>query len=472
MKAQRRETTLRWRVLAAVIALMILLPLVIFFSAWLMNRDLLARLQDAELARSLDYARRLCQEVEPRLGEGGLPLSSALAGLEQRIRIENEMVQYVRLLDEQGRLLAEVTRREDIQPAPSPPHLLLSRTAPAEELVRQIKAESSGLVAFYAVTFPLRLPSKLTGRFQVGLSPELTLERLRQGLIQNNLRALRAALIGTAVLALLAAYIAFLNDQTRTLQKRLEKERHLATIGTLASGLAHEIRNPLNAMVMNIQMIEDRLAKLGDAIPDGEGSPEREDTPVVSPDLDLTYVTTKMARIRQETERLEKSVRDFLQFARPPAPERRTVDLHALIDEAVELMTPRLEEEGVRLERDYASDLPPLSVDPGQMKQVVENLVLNAEQAVTGGSGRGSMITLATRVERHAVKFSVSDTGGGIADEHRDRIFEAFYTTKEGGTGLGLNIVTQIVRAHGGRLAAERTGPDGTTMTATLPRRR
>ncbi len=234
-------------------------------------------------------------------------------------------------------------------------------------------------------------------------------------------------------------------------KKRIENER-LAAIGTLASTLAHEIRNPLNGMSLLLSRLEySRNSANGVAVFDG-----------VIRDL------------RGEIGRLDRLVRDILDYARPVALDARELDLRQLIDSTLEIYRGPLEEKGV----DCALTMPltpvKLRADGDKLKQCLVNLVQNALDAVAPG-GR---IEIEVKVGDESVAVIVRDNGIGLPPGSETRLFDLFFTTKEKGTGLGLTTVKKIVDAHGGQIAlARRGGSDksgrplsGTEVRMTFPR--
>ena len=292
---------------------------------------------------------------------------------------------------------------------------------------RQIYAATGGgsKSGICTVSLPLDFGDDKEHRLVVGLVSLSLGSQL--GTLSQKLghRALRLSLVGTSLLALLAAYIVYLNDRTRELQLKLEGEKRLAYVGTIAAGMAHEIRNPLSSVKMNIQMIEN---KLGDCGEEHSG-----------------YLVNKVGRIHRETARLEEAVNNFLAFARPKPLERRSVDLTEAVEHVVEFLEPACVQDDIRVVRDYTRDLPQAYVDPEQIGQAVENLMRNAYQAI----GTGGAVEVYTGRRGNHLEISVSDDGPGIPADSRESVFEIFYTTKDGGTGLGLTIVKQIAEAHG-----------------------
>lgn len=229
----------------------------------------------------------------------------------------------------------------------------------------------------------------------------------------------------------------------RELQDSLEhikRADRLSAIGQLSAGLAHEIRNPLGS-------IEGAANILGD--------------PQTSDGLKREF----LGIIRKETRRVNALLTDLLNFARPRRPERRPTDLCALVDSVVALVSHTAEQSGVSIRKLAPSPLPPVEIDPEQMKQVILNLAINAIQAMPAGG------TLEFSVSRNGdgIVLSVRDDGHGIPAGDLDRIFDPFFTTKEQGTGLGLSVAHQIVTQHGGEMDARRNPEKGMSFRVVLP---
>ncbi|MHC4199040.1 MAG: sensor histidine kinase [Planctomycetota bacterium] len=228
-------------------------------------------------------------------------------------------------------------------------------------------------------------------------------------------------------------------------EARLRQER-LAYIGTLASGLAHEIRTPLGAIQMNADLLAEDLA----SVP----AEHREE------------FAKRLGRIRREGARLRKTVDSFLAFARPPRLERSPVDLNGYLDELVELVEPEAEKRRITIRKELEPRLYPVYVDTHQLAQVVMNLVTNAREAV----GEQGLITIRTRQTDDRVEIEVEDNGGGVEPEDEARIFDVFFSTKEQGTGLGLGIARRIVEEHGGEITLDNRPGKGARFTVSLPK--
>src|ERR1017187_3240594 len=231
-------------------------------------------------------------------------------------------------------------------------------------------------------------------------------------------------------------------------QTLLERQQKLATLGTLAAGIAHEIRNPLTSLKARLYTLEKHLQ----AVPAA-----RKDTDIIS----------------AEISRLEHIVRDVLSFARPSDPKLETIAAETIIREVQGLMSPDLESRGLRLVVESSPELL-IRADSGHLKQVLINLVRNGAEALDGAGtvtlrARPARARLGGR-EADAVILEVADDGKGIPPEVEKRLFDPFFSTKETGTGLGLPIAARMVERHGGLLQYQTRPGHGTTFGVVLRR--
>lgn len=243
-------------------------------------------------------------------------------------------------------------------------------------------------------------------------------------------------------------YVMLVRDLTSTraeAEETLETER-LNSLTLLAAGVAHEIGNPLNSLDIHLQLLGRKLRKLAA----GDRKPLEEN----------------LATARQEIQRLDMILKQFLHAVRPTTPERERQDLHALLQETLRLLEPELASRKIAVELDLAATLPPAMVDPGQFQQVFYNLIRNAYQSISSGEGR---VTIRTRFTDFEYIISIEDNGTGISPEHMGALFEPYRTTKSSGSGLGLLIVRRIIRAHGGEIAIESEEDHGTRVLIHLP---
>ncbi|MBI5366340.1 MAG: two-component sensor histidine kinase [Planctomycetes bacterium] len=216
-------------------------------------------------------------------------------------------------------------------------------------------------------------------------------------------------------------------------------------LSALAAGLAHEIRNPLSTLQVNLQLLkEDWL----------NPSTPRE-----------TRALKKVETILRETRRLEDILNDFLRFAAHHEIVLADCDLHQVLDEILDFLTPEWTRLGIGLTRDYDRKLPLVGLDRNLFRQAVLNLLINARQVLASG-GR---VVVRTRREGDRARIDIADDGPGIKPEDLPHIFKVFFSTKKGGTGLGLPTARRIVAEHDGTLAVDSEPGRGSTFTIRLP---
>ncbi|MEZ6055243.1 MAG: ATP-binding protein [Planctomycetaceae bacterium] len=227
-----------------------------------------------------------------------------------------------------------------------------------------------------------------------------------------------------------------------------ERERlqtQYAEIATLAGGLAHEIRNPLSTIQMNLELLGEDLEE--------------------SSDPKLQRSLRKLERIRQECKHLEEILSAFLDFARAGQLDLELLDLAELVNEFVDFYRPQASEHGVELSPHLATNLPLVQVDRALMKQVLMNLALNAQQAMPNGGE----ISLQAYTQGDSVHLEIIDTGTGMTPQAQESMFQVFFSTKPGGSGLGLPTVRKIIEAHDGSISCESELGRGTRFTIILP---
>lgn len=230
----------------------------------------------------------------------------------------------------------------------------------------------------------------------------------------------------------------------RSLERRAAEHEALAHMGTLAAGLAHEIRNPLNAALLQLHLLGRNIEKL---TPDDRGT-----------------LPDRVRIVTEELRRLERLLSEFLELARPRPMAREPVDLQALLEEVLSFQDPVAHERQVALVRRLSEGV--AVGDRERLKQVFHNLVVNAMEA----TARAGTVTVSSHREPDgAVAVTVCDNGRGIPRGTLEKVFDPFFTTKEAGTGLGLAIVRQIVERHGGRVELESVEGKGTRVTVIIP---
>ncbi len=246
-------------------------------------------------------------------------------------------------------------------------------------------------------------------------------------------------------------------QQLRQTSEQLRRAERLAALGELTAGIAHEIRNPLGSVKGAVEILERRAP---------EGHPDREFLNIIS----------------EEIRRLDQTLSEFLRFARPAEPQMQQASLNDLIDSSVALLREQARQAGVDIQTDLDPRLPALQLDPGQIKQVLLNVMLNGIQAMP----QGGVLKVRSSLNRDALDegrrwragrqedpaiavIEVSDSGEGLADAVLPRVFDPFFTTKSSGMGLGLSVSHRLIENHRGRISLQPNADRGVTCRVELP---
>jgi signal transduction histidine kinase len=244
--------------------------------------------------------------------------------------------------------------------------------------------------------------------------------------------------------------------EKRGKETRLRRAENLASLTTLAASVAHEIKNPLGAISIHLQLMQKALAQNG-TVKDGAafgGNFDRDET-----------ISQYFNIINEEVDRLNRIVVDFLFAVRPMSLELREDSINALIAELAEFIRAELEQSHIRLLLELDEKVPPALIDERYMKQALLNLIKNALAAMPNGG----LLTIATQVVDNEILISVCDTGIGMSAENLAKIFEPYYPTNDNGTGLGLTLVYKIIKEHHGDIAVESREGEGSTFEISLP---
>lgn len=236
-------------------------------------------------------------------------------------------------------------------------------------------------------------------------------------------------------------------EERASTEERIEDER-MNSIRMLAAGVAHEIGNPLNSINIHLQLLERRLAKL-----------------TTTPDT--AKLAESVAVCASEIRRLDDILKNFLDAIGPGLPGFSDVNLIRLVGEVLAIQREEMTNLGIRVEMDLRAEIPPVSGDFNQLKQVFFNILKNAMEAMDSGG----LITISARADDEFVTVAVRDTGVGMERDDLSRIFDPFFTTKAGGHGLGMMIVMRILRAHGAQLDVDSAPGRGTTVTLRFPQK-
>jgi PAS domain S-box-containing protein len=244
-----------------------------------------------------------------------------------------------------------------------------------------------------------------------------------------------------------SAILRDITDRKRLEDEKLQAER-LAVIGTMAARLAHEIRNPLSSITLNIDLVRDEIDTL------------TKDNPTAG-----TESRALLQSLASEVRRIQRVTEDYLKFARLPKPNRESVRLNDVLSQGLEFMASLFKATKVTVEAQLDPELPPLPGDESQLWQAILNLVRNALEAMPDGG----TLTVRTEHDTARVQLTIGDTGKGISAADQQQLFKPFFSTKSGGTGLGLPLTQQIIVEHGGTIRCESDGRHGTRFVIELP---
>ncbi|HHT9152828.1 MAG TPA: sensor histidine kinase [Candidatus Hypogeohydataceae bacterium YC40] len=216
-------------------------------------------------------------------------------------------------------------------------------------------------------------------------------------------------------------------------------------LSTLAAGLAHELRTPLSTISLNLQLLQEELQ----TYLNGQTGP----------------LLNRISILQKEIQRLEEVLSDFLRFAKGGNLELTEQDTNQVVGEVMDFIAPEAKRNNIKVIRDFTPNLPIVRMDSGLMKQAILNLIINAQQAMP----QGGKLSVNTSLKRSDVLIKITDTGVGIPTAQLDKIFQAFFSTKKKGTGLGLPTVKRIVEEHGGSISVVSKEGEGSSFTILLP---
>ena len=427
----RRELTagVKWSLLLAAVAL----PL-----AWLAAlgvAQLILR-PIRTLAGEVDRMRRGEFEVDPTVaGDEFQELSSQLQRLGQELQADR-----IATLSQQVPLQHVVDQLEDAVIFLNPARRILFFNKAAEGLIGRSLDEAVGapLEDLVPPPHPLSpLLAMVAGEGSPGRDTTLTLNQDRRP------KEFSISIVPVRDAARVMGTVVLLKDldSVKTVRSLVSYSAKLAALGRLTSGVAHEVKNPLNAMMIHIELLRDRLAAPGAD---------------VQQSLDI---------IGGEIQRLDRVVQGFLRFMRPQELSLKSLDLNALLGSVVALLEAEWRARGVHFRWELEPALPAVQADEELLRQVFLNVLQNACQAMPDGG----TVTITTDEDQGLIRVAIADEGTGIAPENLEKIFKLYFTTKADGSGIGLSLVYRIVQMHDGAVEVRSEVGRGTTMVIRLP---
>lgn len=415
--------------------------LFVVFDIGLFSYLILSSLSQRELEKVLLETRQVAEPIAKNLADqaavsGGKDLLVVVStATEAKTYIDSviarrELVKSVEIRDRAGKVVYQTESRD------------------------QLPLAGDDFLRFRAVN-EVEVPIGELGTVVIGLSDEEVQKRI--AVLRRDLTR-QATLLGVVtVLLLLAAFAAFVlvYKRSRRLEEQAREAERMAYIGTLASGLAHEIRSPLNSLSLNMQMLEEEVqAKAGGVRMD----------PALAGQQRLLTLT------RSELKRLERLASDFLSYAKPQALEKQPVKVGALLQRVRGVLDGELRSRGLAAEVVDESAGTVLDADPAQLVQLLLNLSFNGLAAIeAAGRGKDGLLRLIGRRDGEDLLLAVEDNGEGIPSGVRERMFDLFYSNRKGGTGLGLAIVERIAGGHGATLEVDSRLGAGTTVAVRFP---
>jgi signal transduction histidine kinase len=234
-------------------------------------------------------------------------------------------------------------------------------------------------------------------------------------------------------------------SKTREFEKRAMHSERLAFVGTLAGGLAHEIKNPLSTLSINLQLLMEDVQSMN-----GEKSKK---------------VYTRIHALQKEVQRLEDILNDFLRYAKGQKLELENCNINDVVDEVVDFITPEIKQKQIQLLKSYDTHVPFCQLDVNLVKQAILNVIINAEQAME----HGGELMIRTSGDKKFIQIDITDTGAGMPKDMLDKIFQVYYSTKKTGTGLGLPTAKRIIEEHKGTISVQSEENKGSNFSIKLP---
>lgn len=453
--AARRASRPRWIFLLAFV-IFAAVSSVIF---WLYVQDVRQAFADQAIHREVAEGRRqavaFSKEVREAMKRSGFdryvnqtgPELIRFEGLVEEVLARNEAIAYVHWRNEEGdtmvfkgpRFLQKLSITKDSL------RFTEGTTTSVKELVIPRDGAQEKIID---IAIPVSVRDRKLGHVSLGLSTGRIISARSRELADISRRGVRYLFM--ALVALFSSFFLLwsLLGRVEGLEGKLERKSRMAYVGTLASGLVHEIRNPLNGINLNLALLEEEIGEL-------EGG-------------DRARLERLLGRIKPNLGHLERISTEFLRFARPPALELEAHDPARIVERTVEFLALQARKQGVEIVIRLDESVGEILLDESKIRQILLNLMVNALQAMPDG-GR---LTVASERVRDDWVLTISDTGVGITPENQEKLFGLFFTTREDGVGLGLAIVERLVKDHDGTISVDSEPGQGTCFELHFPYRR
>ncbi|PCJ62535.1 MAG: hypothetical protein COA79_03220 [Planctomycetota bacterium] len=300
----------------------------------------------------------------------------------------------------------------------------------------------------YQISIPIIKNGEVNGMIKVLVSRKDIIKRMKPLLFHIRKVLTIAGVVGGALVLFVGIILFYLLLSSRSLQIRLDNEKHIAAVGTIASGMAHEIKNPLNALGMSLQMLQNKVG---------------EDKDHISED-DKKYLKEKLSFAMNESQRLEGILNNYLNQSHSKE-KYEMISISNTISDSAELLRSEAEFKKLQLNFIFTKDFE-INAPPLKLKQVFINVLLNGIQNTESGS---VTIKLLDTVNDGFIQIEVEDSGLGIPIENQDKIFQLFYTTRNSGTGMGLHVVSTILDEIHGKIKLTSSSSNGSVFKIELP---
>lgn len=467
-------------VISAAIALVVSMFAAMLLAQWMLRPILvlksgLSRLQQGEFGVTLDLPPG---HEFAELGSSFNTMSAELAVV--RTRLAGQSAQFESLVDRLEDAVAMFNREGELVFGNAAMRSLLPDAAPGRPLRELAEADHPlrRLVERAVATQASQGPLSVAGGGEEARSGDMWV-------MAHAIQDVDRRIMGVMLVARNVGYLS-------QVQSTVQYSRKLAALGRLLAGVAHEVKNPLNAMTIHLELLKQKLrsgvertrlrsgavpvavateagsARGTDSVfglsrpPAGGGPPDKVTVEVPS-------VLKHVAVIGEEIRRLDEVVQGFLKFSRPQELSLETISLHSLVDDVISTVDIQAREGNITILNECPPGLAPVGGDRAMLRQALLNLALNACQAMPEG---GTLRFTAEALDGRRVALLVEDTGVGIAPEHLQRVFDLYFTTKEGGSGIGLSMVFRTVQLHDGHIEVQSTMGRGTSFRILLPQDR